>query len=208
MPSNPSPSDAGSAGLFEGLGGVTLAILAGGEGSRMGRPKGLLEINGVPILTWILGQLRWPGPTMVVTAPGRERPPGWELFDRETTDPIAGLGPLRGITTALEAATTDRTIILPVDMPFMNLRALTWLAHQPAASGVLLRNGGDAEEQIEPMPLLVLRSALPTLLRCLEEKRIAVRGLALEPGFSVVTAPADWEDQVWQNLNFRDDLPR
>src|SRR5438552_17571218 len=82
----------------------TRAILAGGEGSRMGKPKALLEINGRPILAYLLEQFAWPGPTLLVTAPGREKPPGHELFSREVVDPVAGEGPLRGILTALEGS--------------------------------------------------------------------------------------------------------
>ena len=39
---------------------------------------------------------------MLVTAPGFERPPGFERFGREVVDPIAGIGPLRGVLTAIE----------------------------------------------------------------------------------------------------------
>ncbi|MDB5911273.1 MAG: hypothetical protein JWP34_5390, partial [Massilia sp.] len=81
-------------------GDVTLAILAGGEGSRMGKAKGLLRVGpepGQPILGYLLNRLAWRGPTMLVTAPGRDHPPGWEQFDRELIDPEAGGGPLRGV---------------------------------------------------------------------------------------------------------------
>ncbi|MGA2229554.1 MAG: NTP transferase domain-containing protein, partial [Tepidisphaeraceae bacterium] len=65
---------------------VTLAILAGGEGRRMGKPKAELRIDGVPILQYLLQSLQWPGPTLLVTAPSRERPPGSDTFDREAVD--------------------------------------------------------------------------------------------------------------------------
>src|SRR4051812_17878572 len=94
---------------------ITLAILAGGQGSRMGRAKGELLIRGRPILEHILGQIQWAGPTLIVTAPGREHPARWELFNAEAVDPMAGQGPLRGVLTALESSSTDLTIILTVD---------------------------------------------------------------------------------------------
>jgi hypothetical protein len=40
---------------------TTLAILAGGGGTRMGRAKGLLEIRGKPILEYLLERFDWPG---------------------------------------------------------------------------------------------------------------------------------------------------
>src|SRR5688572_29494375 len=96
---------------------TTLAILAGGAGSRMGRAKSLLTVHGRPVLEYLHRQFAWPGPTLLVTTPGRERPPGHELFSREVTDPVADLGPLRGLLTALEQCTTPLLIVSTVDMP-------------------------------------------------------------------------------------------
>src|ERR1700721_4778762 len=86
---------------------VTLAVLAGGEGRRMGLPKQNLEINGRPILEFLLNQFAWPGPTLLVTAPSRRHPPGAHLFYAEAVDAIENQGPLRGVLTALENASTD-----------------------------------------------------------------------------------------------------
>jgi molybdopterin-guanine dinucleotide biosynthesis protein A len=204
MPATPIQSDLDVGEVSD----VTLAILAGGEGSRMGHAKGLLEIGGVPILEWILNSLNWTGPTLLVTAPGRERPPGWKLFGSEVTDPVAGQGPLRGILTALEAAKTDLTIVMPVDMPLMGREQLGWLAKQSCDRGVLFRRRRQGPEQLEPMPLLASKSAQETLIACLRDARSSVRGLAGEAGFSVVDAPDRWEDQIWTNLNSPGDLKR
>src|SRR5581483_11371389 len=86
---------------------ITLAILAGGRGSRMGRPKALLEIRGKPILTYLLDRLAWNGPKWLITAPGMQQPPGAQAFDRELVDPEEGAGPLRGVLTALEHLQTQ-----------------------------------------------------------------------------------------------------
>src|SRR5690349_21350151 len=109
------------------MGDVTLAILAGGEGARMGMPKGGLHIGAEPILAYLLRQIAWEGPTLLVTAPGRERPRGWELFDREVVDPVAGQGPLRGVLTALEQASSDVVAVATVDMPGVGGEQILWL---------------------------------------------------------------------------------
>src|SRR6195952_3674281 len=96
---------------------TTLAVLAGGESTRMGEPKAALRVGGKPILQYLIERFAWPGPTLLVTAPGRERPPGWERFDREVPDPVAGAGPLRGVMTALEAIKTPFVAVVTVDMP-------------------------------------------------------------------------------------------
>ena len=58
-------------------------------------------------MEYLLEQLGWLAPTLLVTAPGREKPPGREHFAREVVDAVAGEGPLRGVLTALEATETQ-----------------------------------------------------------------------------------------------------
>src|SRR5688500_10566664 len=106
---------------------VTLALLAGGEASRMGRPKGELKIAGRPVLAYLLDTFAWPGPTLLITAPGREHPPGWRRFTGECVDPLPAHGPLRGVLTALEHATTELLAVAAVDMPAVRAAHLAWL---------------------------------------------------------------------------------
>jgi|GEM_PF-3070246 len=108
---------------------VTLAVLAGGESRRMGSPKTHLQICGRPILEYLLNVIQWPGPRMLVTAPGRQHPPGCERFDREVCDPTAA-GPLRGILTALENMATDHLLVITADMPVIRTEHLCWLLQE------------------------------------------------------------------------------
>ena len=114
---------------------VTLAVLAGGEGTRMGFAKGELNIDGRPILSHLLERFAWPGWTLLVTAPGREHPSGWEGFTREVSDPEAGQGPLRGVLTALEQArmpgSPSKTTGFPTFTPF----SATENSRSPAFAG-------------------------------------------------------------------------
>src|SRR5687768_6739433 len=108
---------------------VTLAVLAGGDGSRMGRPKAELRVGDVPILRWLIDRWRWDGgPTLLITAPGRERPPGGEAFEREVSDAVGGQGPLRGVATALAAARTPIIVVATCDMPCVSAQQFRWLA--------------------------------------------------------------------------------
>ena len=185
---------------------VTLAILAGGEGSRMGAPKGELRIGGEPILAYVLRQIAWVGPTMLVTAPGRERPAGHEAFDREVVDPVAGLGPLRGVLTALENATTPVAVVATVDMPAVRREQLRWLIAQlderPDAQGVMIRRG----EQTEPFPSVFRIGAKEVIARELRDDRRAVHALCRYAEFVAIDAPREWDERVWTNLNRPEDV--
>jgi molybdenum cofactor guanylyltransferase len=190
MPANPASN-------------VTLAVLAGGAGLRMGQPKGGLMIGDVPILRFLLDRWAWPGPTLLVTAPGRERPPGGERFDREVSDAIAGEGPLRGVLTALDHIETGAAIVVTVDMPDVTREQLQWLEMQLSAEslGVMLRRGAGGRELIEPFPLVVRGEAAPVIRERLALGERSVHRLADVAGFSVLPAPDTWPVSTWVNLN-------
>jgi molybdopterin-guanine dinucleotide biosynthesis protein A len=186
---------------------ITLAVLAGGAGSRMGRAKARLDVRGRPILNFLLDRWRWAGPTMLVTAPGRENPPGFESFTRQVMDPTAGAGPLRGIVTALEACATELLIIATCDMPLVSRGQFDWLAarldEQPDRLGVILHAPGN---RIEPFPMALRSAARDVLSRRLEAGLRSVRSLANLDEFDLRPAPDDWPGEVWTNLNQPEDV--
>ena len=186
---------------------VTLAILAGGEGSRMGRPKGLLEIGGKPILAYLMEKLRWPGPTLLVTGPGREKPPGSELFSREVVDAVAGEGPLRGVLTALEGCSTSIVVVATVDMPGIGAQQLVWLIGElkvwEDAMGVMcLRTSG----RLEPFPAAFRGEAVELVRRRLAGNDRSVHSLAEDQAIVALRCPRDWPESVWTNLNRPEDV--
>ena len=181
---------------------ITLAILAGGEGSRMGKPKGELVLRGRPMLEYLLERFDWPGPTMLVTAPGRAHPPGWEKFSREVVDPVSGQGPLRGILTALENATTEIVVVTPVDMPFVERTHLEWMVDQLGDSlGVMSSH----EDQVEPFPSAFSTNAIDVIREHLERNGRVFQLTKLDR-FKCVAAPSDWTPKLWTNLNTPSDL--
>jgi molybdopterin-guanine dinucleotide biosynthesis protein A len=185
------------------LNDVTLAILAGGQGSRMGQPKTQLRIDGVPILRWLLEKILWDGPTMLVSSPGRERPEGCERFDVEVSDPQAGVGPIRGLFTAMEAARTQVIVAATVDMPMVRGEHLRWyvekLTAKPQAGGCMGRHG----EQIEPFPSAWRCESAKTLVQQhMNAGRRSVYSLGENPSVEVVETPWD----IWLNLNSPADL--
>jgi molybdopterin-guanine dinucleotide biosynthesis protein A len=188
------------------LSDVTLAILAGGEGSRMGKPKGQLRIDGKPILAYLLDRFTWPGPTLLVTAPGREKPPAAGQFDREVIDAAVGEGPLRGVLTALQACDTDFVFITTVDMPGVGLEQVEWLFEQmqPHRShdGIMCRRGG----RIEPFPSIFHKSAAHWISAFMDGGERSVQSLA--NSICTVHPCPDWPKEVWANLNCPDDLAK
>ena len=167
----------------------------------MGFPKGELRLHGRAILPVLLDQFAWRGPTLLVTAPGREHPTGWEGFAREVVDPSAGQGPLRGLLTALENARTPIVVVTAVDMPGVTGQQLAWVADalgdRAGALGLMPRQAG----QVQPFPSAYRVEAAGTVSQLLGMNRRSLYRLTEDPAFVAVDAPAEWGADVWTNLN-------
>lgn len=190
----------------------TLAILAGGQGSRMGIPKAELRIGRHFILPFLLDRFNWPGPTLLVTAPGRTAPPGSDRFSAEASDPESGLGPLRGVLTALEHAKTAATLITTVDMPGLTFDHLRWfvdrLNSNPGAMGVMSSRLLPSGPLIEPFPSLYTPAAVPVIVDQLALGHRSVYRLNAKPAIICAASPTDWPEDLWTNLNEPEDLRR
>lgn len=191
---------------------VTLAVLAGGRGTRMGTPKALLRVGDHPLLSWLLDRWNWPGPTMLVTAPGIEHPPGFERFMRECVDPVADEGPLRGVLTALEHVATDRIVVTTCDMPMLEpahfVELLQEFDHRAECIGVMCRRTDDHEKIIEPFPMALDRESLGFIRAAFDAGERSPAALS-GPRYSrpaVDVIECDWPPNVWTNLNRPADL--
>jgi len=188
---------------------VTLAVLAGGRGTRMGAPKGTLSLGGKPILEYLLSRIAWEGPTMLVLSPGVDEPAGSDRFERRVSDAVAGEGPMRGVMTSLENATTDVLVVATVDMPGVSRREPEFLVAEMGRSlgtlAVMLKRSPQGKELIEPFPSAYRTGARELVARLLAEGKRSMNAIAAEERVAVVPAPA-WEDRVWSNLNRPEDL--
>jgi molybdopterin-guanine dinucleotide biosynthesis protein A len=135
---------------------VTVAVLAGGKGSRIGGDKALVELNGRPLITYPLETARRAGlPTVIVAKRATKLPP---LTTQLLLEPDEPTHPLLGVLTALREL--PAVIALPCDMPFVTASELAALAAIDAEIGTL--------RQGQPFPSLYRRSVLPQLRKALE----------------------------------------
>ena len=111
-------------------------ILAGGESSRMGRDKALLELNGVTLTAQTA--------RLVESVAGRSaiigdsvRLEGLSL--RVIEDDFPGAGPLGGIATALRASEAEWNLIVACDMPYLTREWLELFDWASASIGCRMR---------------------------------------------------------------------
>src|SRR3984885_4459129 len=173
-------------------------VMAGGQSSRMGRDKALLEIDGVSLLARAADLLKSVvGVSIIVASPGLYRSLGLPMV----ADDWPGFGPLGGIATALRVSTADWNLIIACDLPYLTKEWLAFLvgrALKSKAEAVVPMN----ERGAEPLCAMYHRNA---------EKRIHA---AVEGGVRKVTdsfaslrveyvEPDDWKAFASDGLLFK-----
>ncbi|MCM8856203.1 MAG: molybdenum cofactor guanylyltransferase [Candidatus Thiodiazotropha sp.] len=99
---------------------ITAVILAGGRGSRMGgEDKGLIELNGKPLITHIIAAIEPQVAQILINANRnlvRYQQLGYPVF----ADSLADYqGPLAGFLTAMQTLLTADMVTLPCDGPLL-----------------------------------------------------------------------------------------
>ncbi|MDZ7717498.1 MAG: molybdenum cofactor guanylyltransferase [Balneolaceae bacterium] len=105
---------------------ITAIILAGGQSRRMGRDKGLVLLNGKPMVQHIIDKAQTiTKKVMIIT-----NQPGYEHFGVPTySDLIQDKGPLGGIYTGLHYAQTEYNLVLSCDIPLVPVSFLKRLVN-------------------------------------------------------------------------------
>ena len=146
---------------------VSAALLLGGASSRMGRDKARLPLEGVAAATHLatmLGDL-----FEEVLLVGGDPPP--DAPGRPVSDPLGPRCALRGLVGALDAATTERILVVATDLMTLSPPLLLGLLVWPEADAVVPRTGAKAH------PLCALYRREP--VRSVARQRLAAGELAL-----------------------------
>jgi len=124
---------------------VTAAILAGGEGARVGgQDKGLLPLAGEPLIARATGAMRPQAGTLLICA--NRHAETYAAFGAVVADALAGYaGPLAGISAALAVCTTPWLLTVPVDCPDPPAELGSRLVAAAIAKGTSLAVAHDGE---------------------------------------------------------------
>ena len=96
----------------------TVAILVGGDSSRMGTDKALYEVEGSAMAMRVAAAATAAGAKEVLLIGGTQAR-AKKLSGTWKKDLYPGEGPLVGVITALKASSHDSVVVLSCDMPFL-----------------------------------------------------------------------------------------
>jgi molybdopterin-guanine dinucleotide biosynthesis protein A len=186
---------------------LLVAVLAGGEGRRMGGVKALRPFRGAPLVAHALGQARaWSAEVAVVVR--REDQVAGAVDAPLVLDAGEIPGPLAGLAAALAHAAgagAARLLTLPCDMPCLppDLPQRLTAALGPEIGAALPRAAGE----LQPTCGLWRTGALAQLPAYLAAGQSSLRGFAAACGLAVVDFGPDAAD-AFANANSPEELER
>lgn len=129
-----------------------VAVLAGGQGRRIGGGKASAMLSGRPLISYPLGAAGEAGLEAVVVAkPATALPP---LQERVVLEHELPMHPLCGVIAALEFASessvASAVVLLACDMPFLTGDLLAWLAELEGTA--MAEVGGRAQPLLTRCP--------------------------------------------------------
>ncbi|MCK5359569.1 MAG: molybdenum cofactor guanylyltransferase [Gammaproteobacteria bacterium] len=143
---------------------ITAVILAGGRGRRLGgQDKGLLELNGKPLIEFILDAIKPQVKTVIINANRNQDVYATYSYPVVSDDMTDFQGPLAGFARALSACNTDYILTLPCDGPAVPADLAARLSKALIDDEAELSVAHDSQ-RMQPVYALIPRSLLGSLL--------------------------------------------
>ncbi|MGH1386931.1 molybdenum cofactor guanylyltransferase [Kordia sp.] len=127
---------------------ITGIILAGGKSKRMGSDKGFILYNGKPFIQHSIDALEPLVTEIIIVSNNKE----YDVFKKKrVVDIIPDAGPLAGLYTGLQHATTEDNLVLSCDIPLINTTILKELINHSTEADIV-----QVQSQDRKMPLIAL----------------------------------------------------
>jgi molybdopterin-guanine dinucleotide biosynthesis protein A len=181
---------------------ISIFILAGGKSARMGTDKGLILLNGKPMISYLIETLEGLGlPVGIIS-----NEPVYESFGCSVfPDLVKEKGPLGGIFTAMSNTESDHCLILSCDSPFTGKKVIKELISKTVSNQITL---GQLQGKLLPFPGVYPRSLKQKLEKNLDTNHLKLRSFILEESYRLIS----WDElskdpeKEFANLNTPEDL--
>ncbi len=176
----------------------TLAVVAGGKSTRMGRDKSFVVLNGRSLIEHVLERTRGLGQAetiLIVNQPALYAHLGLPMF----ADLLPDKGSLGGIYTAIHHSGAPYTLCVACDMPFLNAELLRYqISLAPDYDVVAPR----VDHYPEGLHAVYSRACLPAIRARLAADRLKVIGFYQDVRVRYLDEP-EWQRFDPEGLSFR-----
>ena len=168
-------------------------ILAGGKSSRMGVDKGLLLLEGKPMVQHIAEAMKPHVDSITIcTANQAYANFGYTLLP----DDVPEKGPLGGITTALKHSNTAQNLMVSCDMPLLSTEAIGWFLALCQDAEITIATVG---EQWHPLLGLYSKSCAPRFAEFIRQNQLGLQNAIRQMEYHLV--PMNDYREALENIN-------
>lgn len=179
---------------------ITAAILAGGKSSRMGTDKGILPVNGVPMVSHIIEKLVPLVNNIIILANNKN----YDDFDLQVyNDLVKNSGPLGGIITAFKICSSQKILFLSCDAPFVSQNVVKKMIENCEGCQVVVPVHDDITEQF---PVIYDRSCLEFMEQSVKSGMLILNKLNNSFVVNKVETNNIMEKNAFSNINTPKDL--
>jgi molybdenum cofactor guanylyltransferase len=186
---------------------LTVAIMAGGQSSRMGQDKSFVPFQGRPLIEVVRERVAGLGAELVVITnkPDEYAHLGLPMY----SDVYPNMGPLGGIYTAVYHARHPYTLVVACDMPWLNRDLLDYMIGLRHQADIIVPRW---DKFPEPLHAIYSKACLPPILAQLQSGQLKVVRFYGQVQVHFVDRPAieqfDKDGRSFANLNTPEELSR
>lgn len=178
---------------------ITAIILAGGNSSRMGEDKGLMLLEGKPMIEHVIGAVSSFANKIIIVSNNEE----YQQFNYPVyEDLVKGKGPLAGIYTGLYYSQTEENIILSCDVPYVTIELISFLIEKAGNHQITIPSFQGKSHQLIGV---FSKSCEAPLFISLEKDHLKLKDAFKNLNLNVVDAN-QFDGKVFANLNSASDV--
>jgi molybdopterin-guanine dinucleotide biosynthesis protein A len=159
---------------------VTGVLLAGGKSRRMGQDKRFLHVGEMTLFERSLAVLRSVFQDVLVVI-AQDSPP-LQADVPVIRDLVPDCGSLGGLYTGLMQAATSYVFVVACDMPFLDPRAVQYVAGLKHQGDIVMAKRG---EGLQPMHAIYSRRCLPVMEEMLKAHDLKIQKIVRHPTLQV-----------------------
>lgn len=178
---------------------TTAVILAGGKSSRMGEDKGLILIDGKPMVQHLVNLFDEVGMQSIIIANNQD----YNEFGKEVFNDIhQDKGPIGGLHSAFMNSDSNTIFVASCDTPFITSDLVRVLVNNYDNNICIPKQSG----KTHPLIGLYPRSVLKTIENQIENSNHKIMDLINQVDTNVIDVTSDFDEDIFRNLNTKNDI--
>jgi len=178
---------------------ITVILLAGGKSSRMGQDKGLMLLNGKPMIEYIIEIAQQISTEIIIVANNDS----YLKFNLPVfKDEFLDKGPLAGIYTGLKNTKTEKNLILSCDVPYIQKELIEFLISNSEKNEITISL---FQDKLHPLIGIYAKSCLPVILEQIKLNELKVASL-FEKIKTKLLNVNEFDSSNFRNINKESDL--